>query len=130
MPQENTKIEARAYPIAEPKSKTLAFASINIDDKFAVNGIRIVNGEKGPFVAMPQTRDNRGDFRDVCFPVTKELREQINNTVLAEYSVALDSLVTQKESTVEKLRAAATAAKERPAPMKEKAAAKHAGAEL
>lgn len=130
MSQENTKIEARAYPIAEPKGTTLAFASINIDDKFAVNGIRVVRSEKGPFVAMPQTRDAKGEYRDVCFPVTKELRQQINDAVLTEYSAAKDTLVTQKESTVEKLRAAATAAKERPPQAKAKSAAKHAGAEL
>ncbi|MCL2342713.1 MAG: SpoVG family protein, partial [Firmicutes bacterium] len=113
-----------------PKGTTLAFASINIDDKFAVNGIRVVRSEKGPFVAMPQTRDAKGEYRDVCFPVTKELRQQINDAVLTEYSAAKDTLVTQKESTVEKLRAAATAAKERPPQAKAKSAAKHAGAEL
>jgi len=130
MALENTKIEARAYPIAEPKSNTLAFASITIDGKFAVNGIRVVQSEKGPFVTMPQTRDAKGEYRDVCFPTTKELREQIKETVLTEYTTALDALVTQRESTVEKLRAAATAAKERPAPAKGKTAVKHTGAEL
>jgi len=131
MPQETTKIEARAYPIAEPKSNTLAYASINIDDKFAVNGIRVVSGEKGSFVAMPQTRDSKGDYRDVCFPVTKELRQQISDAVMAEYSNALDTMVTKKESTVAKLREAATSAKEHaaPVPAKDKSA-KKSGPEL
>jgi stage V sporulation protein G len=125
-----TKIEARAYPIAEPKGNTLAYASINLDDKFAVNGIRVVTGEKGLFVAMPQTKDAKGEYRDLCFPVTKELRQQINDTVLSEYANALDAMVTKRESTVEKLRDAARAAKERPdAPAKEKAA-KKSGPEL
>ena len=120
----STKIEARAYPIAEPKSSTVAYASINIDDKFAVNGIRVVNGERGLFVAMPQTKDNRGEYRDICFPVTKELREQISDAVLSEYGAALDVMVEQRESTVAKLREAASAAKERPAPDKSKEASK------
>jgi stage V sporulation protein G len=124
-----TKIEARAYPIAEPKGATVAFASINIDDKFAVSGLRVVNGENGLFAAMPQTRDNKGDYRDVCFPVTAELRQQINDAVLNEYAAALDALVTQRESTVEKLRDAAKAAKERPAPAKDKTV-KKSGPEL
>jgi stage V sporulation protein G len=124
-----TKIEARAYPIAEPKGATLAFASINIDDKFAVNGIRVVNGEKGLFAAMPQTRDNKGDYRDVCFPVTADLRQQINDVVLTEYAAALDAMVVKRESTVEKLRDAARAVKERPAPAKDKTA-KKSGPEL
>ena len=127
MAQENTtptKIEARAYPIAEPKGSTLAYASINIDDKFAVNGMRVVSGKDGLFVAMPQTKDSKGEFHDTCFPLSKELRQQVTDTVLGEYAVALDTLVTQRESTVEKLRAAATAAKTAPAAAKEKAAKK------
>jgi len=87
-----------------------------------VNGIRVVKGENGPFVAMPQTRDAKGDYRDLCFPVTKELRQQISDKVLTEYGAALDTLVVKRESTVEKLRAAAIAAKERPAPARDKAA--------
>jgi stage V sporulation protein G len=127
----DTKIEARAYPIAEPKSNTLAFASVNIDDKFAVSGIRIVSGENGLFVAMPQTRDNRGDWRDVCFPVTKELRQQISDTVLSEYANALDAIVEQRESTVAKMRETARSLKERPAPEKtHEKTARRAGAEL
>ena len=119
-----TKIDARAYPIAEPKNSTVAYASVNIDEKFAVNGIRVVNSEKGLFVAMPQTRDNRGEYRDICFPITKELRQQISDTVLNEYAAALDVLVEQRESTVAKLREAANAAKGRPSPDKSKEAAK------
>jgi stage V sporulation protein G len=127
-----TKVEARAYPIAEPKNNTMAFASVNIDEKFAVNGIRVVSGENGLFVAMPQTRDSRGDWRDVCFPVTKELRQQISDTVLDEYAGALDALAEKRESTVAKMRETSRSLKERPAPEKtpEKASKRVAGAEL
>jgi stage V sporulation protein G len=124
-----TKIEARAYPIAEPKSNILAYASINIDDKFAVNGIRVVNGENGPFVAMPQTRDSRSEYRDLCFPLTAELRKQIGGTVLREYASALDALVEKRESTMAKLRDTAKAVKERPAPSKDRTS-KKTGPEL
>ena len=135
MPQEkpkDTKVDARAYPIAEPKGNTVAFASVTIDEKFAVHGIRVVNGEKGPFVAMPQTRDNRGEYRDICFPTTAELRKQISDRVMTEYAAALDDLVAKRESTVDKLREAATAAKERSAPVvnRDKAAHKSASTEL
>jgi stage V sporulation protein G len=125
-----TKLDARAYPIAEPKSNTLAYASITIDGKFAVSGIRVVNSGNGPFVAMPQTRDSKGDYRDLCFPVTKELRQQISDAVLSEYAAALDAMVTKRESTVEKLRDAAKAAKERPAAPPKDKAAKKSGPEL
>jgi stage V sporulation protein G len=129
--ENGVKLDARAYPIAEPKGNVLAYASITINDMFAVNSIRVVNSDKGPFVAMPQARDNRGDFRDICFPVTAELRKQISDVVLNEYAAALDTLVTKRESTVEKLRDAARAAKERPAaPVSPDKAANKAAPEL
>ena len=126
-----TKIEARAYPIADPKSSTVAYVSVNIDDKFAVNGIRVVSGENGLFVAMPQTRDSKGEYRDVCFPVTKELRQQLTDAVLGEYAAAFDAMVVQRESTVKNMRETARTLKDRPAPAAAKEiSAKHAGAEL
>lgn len=51
--ERSVKLDVRVYPIAEPKGSTMAFASANIDDIFAVTNIRVVNGEKGLFVAMP-----------------------------------------------------------------------------
>jgi len=123
--ENNVKLDVRAYPIAEPKNNVVAFAGVTINDMFAVNNIRVVNSEKGLFVAMPQTRDKSGEYRDVCFPVTSELRKQISDAVLNEYATELDALVTKRESTVEKLRDAARAAKERPAtPVQEKTAKK------
>lgn len=83
-------VKARAYPIAEPKGKTLAYASVNIGDIFAVNGIRVMDGEKGIFAAMPSAKDRNGEYRDVCFPVTKELRQEINRVVMEAYEQALE----------------------------------------
>jgi stage V sporulation protein G len=126
-----TKVEARAYPIAEPKNSTVAFASVNIDDKFAVKGIRVVNGESGLFVVMPQTRDSKGEWKDVCFPITGELRQQIHDTVLSEYAAALDEMIAQRESAVAKIRETARSLKERPASEKTaEKAAKRTDAEL
>ncbi|MDR2088509.1 MAG: SpoVG family protein [Clostridiales Family XIII bacterium] len=122
-----TKIEARAYPIKNPGkgSNMLAYASIIIDDKFAVSGLRVLAGEKGLFVSMPQTRDNTGKWRDICNPIIPELRGQINEKVLDEFAAAIDALANERESTVARLRDAAKTAKERPAaPPKDKAVKK------
>ena len=95
-----------------------------------MNGIRVVSGENGLFVAMPQTRDSKGDWRDVCFPVTAELRRQIGDAVLGEYAASLDSMVEKRESAIEKMREAARSIKERPPAAKEKSPGKAADAEL
>jgi stage V sporulation protein G len=110
------KLDVRAYPIAEPKGNVVAFASVTINDMFAVNNIRVVNSEKGLFVAMPQVKDAKGEYRDICFPVTAELRKQLNDSILGAY--AAEKEVPAKESTVDKLREGKREAKENPAPVK------------
>ena len=85
--QSAVKLDVRAYPIAEPKGNTVAFASVTINDMIAINGIQVVDGKNGLFAAMPQTKDNKGEYRDIAFPVTKELREQLNKAILSEYAV-------------------------------------------
>jgi stage V sporulation protein G len=84
-------LDVRVYPIAEPKGNTLAFASIAIDDLAAIRGIRVVNSVNGLFVAMPQSKDNNGQYHDIAFPLTSELRKEINSAVLDEYGLQ-DSL--------------------------------------
>lgn len=103
--------EVRAHPIAEPKGRTKGFASITIEGVFGVHGISIVEGKNGLFVSMPQTRDAKGEYKDLVHPIVKGGREVIKDAVLADYAVALDAMASQRESTVQKLRDAASAAK-------------------
>jgi len=124
-------LEVRAYPIPEPKGNTKGYASVTIDGMFGVHGISIVNGSNGLFVAMPQTRDADKKYRDIFHPVTKEGREALQSVVLAKFGAALDDMVVQRESTVQKLRDAAAAAKAAPVAGKEpkEKAAKKTGPE-
>lgn len=82
------EMEARAY--LSQKGNTLGYASLTINGCFAVNGIRIMNGENGPFAAMPGRKDKDGNYRDICFPTTKELREEINSLVVDAYYAELE----------------------------------------
>ena len=125
-------LEVRAYPIAEPKGSTKGYASVTVDEMFGAHGISIVEGKNGLFVAMPQTKDSKGEYRDIFHPVTKEGREALQGAVLAEFSAALDAMVAQKESTVQKMRDAAAAAKSQTAPTtgKEPKEKKKSGPEL
>ena len=126
--EKTVKLDVRAYPIAEPKGSVVAFASATIDDMFAVNNIRVINSEKGLFVAMPQVKDGKGEYRDICFPVTAELRKQLNDAVLGAY--AAEKETPAKESTVDKLRESAKDVKAQPAKTAEKSAPKKTEPEL
>jgi len=81
--------EARVYPLENPEHNTLAFANVGIAvdgaSMVSINGVRVVDGTNGVFVSMPQTQDRQGLYHDTAFPLSKELRDDMIETVLAEF---------------------------------------------
>lgn len=62
-----------------------AVASITFDDEFVVHDIKIVEGDKGYFVAMPSKRV--GDtFKDVAHPLLAETRKKISDAIFEKYN--------------------------------------------
>ena len=86
--QTPVSFDVRVYPVKDSKY-TLANANVDINGVFAIRGVKVIRGEKGPFVAMPQYKDGRGDYHDICFPCTKEARQQFNDAVLNAYEQSL-----------------------------------------
>ncbi|MBP0972568.1 MAG: SpoVG family protein [Oscillospiraceae bacterium] len=77
----------------QPDSNLLAFASVTLDEAFAVHGIRVVNGEKGVFAAMPsQSYQKNGEtkYSDTFHPITAPARDTIQQAVVAAYQNALE----------------------------------------
>lgn len=65
-------------------SKTKAFVDVGLGD-FIVKGVRVVQGQKGLFLAMPQEKAKDGKWYNSFFPVTKEARDSLSEVVLAAY---------------------------------------------
>lgn len=82
---EITKVSIRFVEM----NKVKAIASITIDDQFVVHDLRVVEGEKGLFVAMPSRKLPSGDFRDIAHPINSETRERIQAAVIEEYKSKL-----------------------------------------
>ena len=85
--------QVKVYPFKEGPSmgKILGMASIVLNDQLQVRGLRIMDGENGLFVGYPNDPFYKGeDFRSICFPITRQLREHIENCVLEKYSAAVD----------------------------------------
>lgn len=66
-----------------------AVASITIDDAFAIHDIKIIEGEKGLFVAMPSRKTAEGEYRDIAHPINSETREQIQKMILDAYEKSI-----------------------------------------
>jgi len=77
-----TKVTLR--PVA--MNKVIAIASIVIDDCFVIHDLRVVDGDKGLFVAMPSRKLPSGEFRDICHPINTDARNGIQEAVLAEFA--------------------------------------------
>ncbi len=78
-----TKVTLR--PVA--MNKVCAIASIVLDDAFVIHDLRVVNGDKGLFVAMPSRKLPSGDFRDICHPINTETRTRIQQAVLDQFQI-------------------------------------------
>ena len=68
----------------EGESKVKAFADVAIGE-FIVKGLRVVQGQKGLFLSMPQEKSKDGKFYNTFLPVTKEARQNLSEIVLAAY---------------------------------------------
>ena len=67
------------------EGKMKAVASITIDDEFVVHDIRIIEGEKGLFIAMPSRKSTEGEYRDIDHPFSTETRENLQKLILEKY---------------------------------------------
>jgi stage V sporulation protein G len=65
--------------------KMKAVASVTLDGEFVVHDVKVVEGAKGLFVAMPSRKTPDGEFRDVAHPITPAARERIQRAVLARF---------------------------------------------
>ncbi|MCM1175843.1 MAG: septation regulator SpoVG [Blautia sp.] len=70
-------------------SKMKAIVSITIDDEFVVHDIKVIEGEKGLFIAMPSKKATDGEYRDIAHPINSVTRERIQNIILDSYEKAL-----------------------------------------
>lgn len=69
-------------------SRMKAIASVVLDDEFAVHDIRIIEGDKGLFIAMPSRKTASGGYRDTAHPITQEVRSMFEREILDAYEKA------------------------------------------
>ena len=84
--------EVRIFPrdnAVNPEEKLKAFATVTFDNAFVVRGLRVVNGDKGLFVAMPSRKMPDGTRRDIAHPINAEMREYLEKQVLEAYDKRL-----------------------------------------
>ena len=72
-------------PKIEKEGKMKAVVSITIENEFVVHDIKVIEGEKGLFIAMPSRKAGDGEYRDIAHPINSETRENLQKIILEKY---------------------------------------------
>ena len=79
------------------EGKMKAVVSITIDNDFVVHDIKVIEGDKGLFIAMPSRKAGDGEYRDIAHPINSDTREMIQRIILERYEVAFLETDTEVE---------------------------------
>ena len=78
--------DVRIRLVQKDDSKMKAVASITIDGCFVIHDIKIIEGNDGPFIAMPSRKSTDGTYKDIAHPINSETRDYIIKTVLEAFN--------------------------------------------
>ena len=81
--------DVRVRKVAK-EGKMKAVVSITIDEEFVVHDIKVIEGEKGLFIAMPSRKAVDGEYRDIAHPINSATRDHIQKLILNAYEKALE----------------------------------------
>lgn len=72
------------------EGKMKAVVSVTLDNEFVIHDIKVIEGDKGMFIAMPSRRSSDGEFRDIAHPINTATRDHLQAVVLEAYEKAED----------------------------------------
>lgn len=71
------------------EGKMKASVSITIDNEFVVHDIKVIDGDRGMFIAMPSRKSGDGEYRDIAHPLNSETRARLQDLILNAYEKSL-----------------------------------------
>lgn len=74
------------------EGKMKAVVSVTFDDVFVVHDIKVIDGDKGLFIAMPSRRAGDGEYRDIAHPINSDMRDRLQSEILAKYEEAVTEI--------------------------------------
>ena len=92
--------DVRVRKVAK-EGKMKAVVSITIDDEFVVHDIKVIEGEKGLFIAMPSRKAADGEYRYIAHPINSTTRDRIQTLILDKYQEVMNETDAQEEAAEE-----------------------------
>ena len=87
--------DVRVRKVAK-EGKMKAIVSITLDNEFVVHDIKVIEGEKGLFIAMPSRKASDGEYRDIAHPINSATRDRIQTVILEEYEKAVQEAAEEE----------------------------------
>ena len=81
--------DVRVRRIAK-EGKMKAIVSITLDDEFVIHDIKVIEGDKGLFIAMPSKKAKDGEYKDIAHPISSQSRDRMQKIILDQYEKALE----------------------------------------
>ena len=75
----------------EKEGKMKAIVSITLDNEFVIHDIKVIEGEKGLFIAMPSRKASDGEYRDIAHPINSSTRDCIQSLILEKYQSTIEA---------------------------------------
>lgn len=76
--------------LIENVSKMKAVASVTFDNELVIHDVKVIESEKGLFMAMPSRKTPDGEFKDICHAINSAAREKIEKEVLEKYHAIIE----------------------------------------
>jgi len=92
--------DVRVRKVAK-EGKMKAVVSITLDNEFVIHDIKVIEGEKGLFIAMPSRKTSDGEYRDIAHPINSDTREAMQKIILDKYGIALKEMEESEEQITE-----------------------------
>ena len=81
-----TDVKVTVFPSLPGAAHVKGVAEVVLNDQFIVRGLRVMEGENGLYVSYPLDLFYKGeDMRSIAQPITRQLREHIENCILGKY---------------------------------------------
>ena len=89
------------------EGKLKAVVSITLDGEFVVHDIKVIEGEKGLFIAMPSKKSADGEYSDIAHPINSGTREHMQTLILTKYeeTIELEEAAAEAEEEAEEAEA-------------------------
>lgn len=79
------------------EGKMKAIVSVTLDNEFVVHDIKVIDGDKGLFIAMPSRKVGEGEYRDIAHPINSGMRDMLQKMILEQYEKALENGTLERE---------------------------------